>query len=64
MDKKFHCSIFINDGNKLDTIVEGVIEAKNAEKAVSILLSNEAIKRNTYYYWLKEKVVECLAKEL
>jgi len=60
--KKFHCCLFIDDGLEYDTIVEDVIEAKNESNAVSILLSNEAIKRNMFYYWPKEKVIDSLAK--
>lgn len=52
---KYSCALFIDDGLEMDTIVEDAIEAKNEKTAISILLSNEAIKRNTSYYWLKEK---------
>ena len=61
-NKKFNCCIFIDDGNEYDTIIEGVIEAKNEQWAVSELLSREARKRNIAYYWLKEKVIDSLVE--
>ena len=60
--KKFDCAIFIDDGHELNTIIEDVIKAKNEKMAVSELLSREARKRNVAYYWLKEKVIDSLAK--
>mgnify|MGYP001564180056 CR=1 FL=1 len=58
--KQFHCSLFFKD----NSIIEDIIKAKDGDKACSILLSNEAIKRKTTYYWLKEQVIESLAKEV
>ena len=60
--QKFDCAIFIDDGLETDTIIEDVIKAKNESMAVSKLLSNEAIKRKTFYFHLKDKVLSAVAK--
>ncbi len=60
--KRFSCAIFLDD----DSIVEGVREAKSDSDAVSRLLSDEAIKRKTFYSSLIRHVLNngCLAKEI